>query len=95
MADFWLNHFNVEANKDIQGRNALIMYGRDVISPNALGNFRQMVEAVTTSVSMLKYLDNADSQADHPNENYARELMELHTMGAGAYYGKKPGAAPT
>ena len=91
MADFWLNHFNVGSNKDIQGRNALIIYDREVIRPNAFGNFRQMVEAVATSVSMMKYLDNADSQANHPNENYARELMELHTLGRDAYLGKNPG----
>lgn len=84
MADFWLKHFNVAANKGIQGRNALIIYDRDVIRPNVFGNFRKMLEDVSMSLSMLKYLDNAESQAVHPNENYTREIMELHTMGRGA-----------
>ena len=77
MTDFWLNHFSVSSAKDVQLVNALIVYDRDVIRPNVFGNFRTMLEAVATSVSMLKYLDNADSTSAHPNENYARELMEL------------------
>jgi uncharacterized protein (DUF1800 family) len=91
MADFWLNHFSISANKDIQGRNALIVYDRDVVRANVFGNFRTLLEGVATSLPMLQYLDNADSQASHPNENYARELMELHTMGRDVYLGKSPG----
>lgn len=90
MADFWFNHFNVYHDKDEQTRNGLIAYDRDVIRPNVFGNFRAMLEAVATSVSMLRYLDNANSEADRPNENYAREVMELHTMGRAAYLGKIP-----
>ena len=89
MTDFWLNHFSTSSAKDVQGANALIVYDRDVIRPNVFGNFRTMLEAVATSTSMLKYLDNADSDSVHPNENYARELMELHTMGRDAYLGKR------
>jgi uncharacterized protein (DUF1800 family) len=88
MADFWLNHFSVYHDKDEQIRNGLIAYDRDVIRPNVFGNFRMMLEAVATSVAMLRYLDNAGSEAARPNENYARELMELHTMGRSAYLGK-------
>ncbi len=88
MADFWLNHFSISSAKDEQTKNALIVFDRDVIRPNVFGNFRLMLEVVTTSASMLKYLDNADSEANQPNENYARELMELHTLGRGAYLGK-------
>ncbi len=94
MADFWLNHFSVSANKDIQGRNQLIVYDRDIVRPNVFGNFRKLLEGIATSLSMLQYLDNADSQAYQPNENYARELMELHTLGRDVYLGKNadPGA---
>ncbi len=92
MADFWLNHFHVSQLKEVQTRYALIMYDRDVIRPNVFGNFRTMLEAVATSTAMLKYLDNASSTAETPNENYARELMELHTMGRDAYLGKATGA---
>ena len=65
-------------------------YDRDVIRANMLGNFRQMIEAVTASTAMLFYLDNVYSTADGPNENYARELLELHTMGEDHYMGAIP-----
>jgi uncharacterized protein (DUF1800 family) len=52
---------------------------------NALGNVREMTHAVSRDPAMLKYLDNARSNKDHPNENYARELMELFTLGIGNY----------
>ncbi len=91
MTDFWSNHFNVGRAKSYLVGNPLIIYDRDVIRPNVFGNFRQMLEAVAMSNSMLFYLDNAASTATIPNENYARELMELHTMGRGAYFGKNPG----
>ena len=90
LTDFWLNHFSISQSKGLAS-NALVSYDRDVIRPNVLGNFRQLLEAVASSASMLFYLDNAVSSAQLPNENYARELMELHTMGAGAYFGKNPG----
>ena len=91
MTDFWLNHFSISKAKDYHLQNMLIAFDRDVIRPNVFGNFRKMLEAVATSAAMLKYLDNADSQADQPNENYARELMELHTLGRGVYLGKLTG----
>jgi uncharacterized protein (DUF1800 family) len=58
-----------------------------VIRAHALGNFRQMLEAVAKSTAMLYYLDNYINQAGGFNENYARELIELHTLGAENYYG--------
>ncbi len=91
MADFWLNHFSVAKAKVTAA--PLIAYDRDVIRPNVFGNFRTLLEAVTKSTSMLFYLDNALSTATIPNENYARELMELHTMGRDAYFGKNPSGA--
>lgn len=87
MADFWNNHFNVGRQDDIYGSAALPKFDGAVIRPRAFGNFRDLLEAVATSTSMLRYLDNAASTADHPNENYARELLELHTMGIEAYLG--------
>ncbi len=91
MTDFWLNHFNVAKSKGTLVAVSAIAYDRDVIRPNVFGNFRQMLEAVASSAAMLWYLDNAGSTAALPNENYARELMELHTMGRDAYFGKNPG----
>ncbi len=93
MADFWLNHFSIGKGKGSLAANSLISYDRDVIRPNVFGNFRQLLEAVCCSAAMMWYLDNAGSSQALPNENYARELMELHTMGAGAYFGKNAGGA--
>jgi uncharacterized protein (DUF1800 family) len=62
-------------------------YDRDVIRGHLLGNFRQMLEAVGTSTAMLFYLDNYTSSNAGPNENYARELFELHALGAENYLG--------
>ena len=87
MADFWNNHFNVGRQEDIYGSAALPAFDSTVIRPRVFGNFRDLLEAVATSRSMLRYLDNAASTAEHPNENYARELMERHTMGRQAYLG--------
>ncbi|HEX9940816.1 MAG TPA: DUF1800 domain-containing protein [Thermoanaerobaculia bacterium] len=131
MTDFWFNHFNVSLT-DNKARPYLLPYERDAIRPNALGSFRDLLEATAKSPAMLLYLDNAQSSApedatttleeevgrggrygvrgdfggrrgspiarrspaaampDAPerrmrprglNENYARELMELHTLG--------------
>ncbi len=93
MADFWLNHFSVAKGKGRGVYGPAIAYDRDVIRPNVFGNFRTLLENVACSTSMLMYLDNAGSTAAIPNENYARELMELHTMGRDAYFGKNPSGA--
>ncbi len=95
MTDFWINHFNVFAAKN-QVRALVTAYERDVIRPNALGNFRDLLGAVAQSPAMLAYLDNAQSFGpDSPvgrrrkiglNENYARELLELHTLGVEGGY---------
>jgi uncharacterized protein (DUF1800 family) len=108
MTDFWLNHFNVYLKKNQNEPYLLPAYERDVIRPNALGKFEDLLIATAKSPAMLMYLDNfqsigPDSQAarnaprlarfvQNPqvkqalkdrglNENYARELMELHTLG--------------
>lgn len=87
MVDFWHNHFNIGKQDNRFAAATLPVYDREHIRPHALGNFREMLEANATSTSMLLYLDNAVSAAETPNENYGRELLELHTMGEDAYLG--------
>ncbi len=121
MDDFWFNHFNVYANKG-EVKWYLTSYERDVIAPNALGKFKNLVTATAKSPAMLFYLDNylsadpraaqrqAELRAMHQmrrgippqprpqnakkqerglNENYGRELMELHTLGVDGGYTQK------
>ncbi len=85
LVDFWHNHFNVFA---WEPHTAPTFPEHDRrIRKHALGNFRELLEAVATSPSMLYYLDNYVNQSGNPNENYARELFELHTLGAESYLG--------
>ncbi len=86
LADHWHNHFNVYG-REYWTAPVWVHYDREVIRAHALGNFRQMVEAVAQSPAMLYFLDNQSNSGGNPNENYARELFELHTMGAENYYG--------
>ncbi|MBI5566760.1 MAG: DUF1800 domain-containing protein [Chloroflexi bacterium] len=86
LVDFWHNHFNVYAD-DGNIAPGFVHYDRDVIRANVLGNFRTMLGAVATSPAMLYYLDNYNNQAAGPNENWAREMLELHTLGAENYLG--------
>jgi uncharacterized protein (DUF1800 family) len=117
MTDFWLNHFSVYDGKGGQMRYYLPSFDRDVIRPNALGKFRDLLGAVAKSPAMLFYLDNWESAADSTeptlaprpggagrmqlatatgapprrresglNENYGRELLELHTLGVDGGY---------
>ena len=132
LADFWFNHFNVDARKG-RVRFLLTEYEREAIRPHVLGNFRDLLEATAKSPAMLFYLDNwmsADPNGPHLdapmrreafgagarrrprrgsalptaqqraapqpnraprglNENYARELMELHTLGVDGGYTQK------
>ena len=85
-AEFWHNHFNVSVDAEDEIALMFGVYDREVIRKHSLGNFRQFLEAVAKSPAMLFYLDNAFSQASPANENYARELFELHTLGAKHYY---------
>ncbi|MEM1180703.1 MAG: DUF1800 domain-containing protein [Acidobacteriota bacterium] len=95
MVDFWHNHFNIFADEVPYGP-LWAHWDRDVIRANALGNFRQMLEASAASPAMLFYLDNAYNSNEDANENYARELMELHTLGADHYFGSTaPNQVPT
>lgn len=86
MAGFWHDHFSV-FGWDYDGGPVFPQYDREVIRPNALGNFRTMLEAVAKSTTMMYYLDLYASTRDGPNENYARELLELHTLGVENYAG--------
>ena len=85
MVEFWHDHFSVYA-WDFTIQALFSHYDGQVIRPNALGNFRAMLEAVAASPAMLYYLDNKSSRGSDFNENFARELLELHTMGVEAYF---------
>ncbi|MEM9557635.1 MAG: DUF1800 domain-containing protein [Acidobacteriota bacterium] len=86
LSEMWHDHFSVFAN-DFAIAPMFLHSDRDAIRPHVFGRFRDMLEAVTKTPAMLYYLDNSVSSADDPNENYAREMLELHTLGATAYYG--------
>ena len=88
MTWFWFNHFNVHEYK----ANIRVLVGdyeRNAIRKHALGHFRDLLMATLRHPAMLEYLDNAANAAGHINENYAREIMELHTMGVGSGYTQK------
>ena len=100
LVDFWFNHFNVFVDKGIEGRLWVGPYEREAIRPHVFGRFRDLLEATAKHPAMLFYLDNWRSVADgfQPrggpgkgksaglNENYAREVMELHTLGVDGGY---------
>jgi uncharacterized protein (DUF1800 family) len=97
MVDFWFNHFNVFIGKG-DDRALIASYERDAIRPYAMGNFRDLLGATARHPAMLYFLDNVLSSAPNPkakgkaaglNENYARELMELHTLGVDAGYSQR------
>jgi len=88
MVDFWLNHFNVFAQKGLD-RVLITSYERDVIRPRVWGKFEDLLLATAKSPAMLFYLDNARSRNGAINENYAREIMELHTLGVDGGYTQK------
>lgn len=85
LTDFWHNHFNVNAVGENLVAVALPTYDAEVIRRHALGNFRDMLEAVARSGAMQIYLNNRSSRGGAANENFARELFELHTLGRPAY----------
>lgn len=85
-AEFWHDHFSV-FGWDYDGGPMFPAFDRDAIRPNVFGNFRTMLQATCESASMMYMLDLYTSYTGHPNENYARELFELHTLGAENYAG--------
>jgi len=88
MVDFWMNHFNVFLGKGLE-RFLLTSYERDVVRPRVWGKFEDLLMATAKSPAMLFYLDNARSMNGKLNENYAREIMELHTLGVDGGYTQK------
>src|SRR5215216_1194093 len=103
MVDFWTNHFNIFAGKGAD-RWLLPAYDRDTMRPFAMSKFSTLLEATAKSPAMLFYLDNFQSVSPNTgranplrpqqqrrgiNENYARELMELHTLGVDGGYTQK------
>ncbi|HEV7240064.1 MAG TPA: DUF1800 domain-containing protein [Thermoanaerobaculia bacterium] len=88
MVDFWMNHFNVFAAKGLD-RYLVGSYEREAIRPRVWGRFEDLLMATAKSPAMLFYLDNFRSRSGALNENYARELMELHTIGVDAGYTQK------
>ncbi len=86
VTDFWSNHFNIYLGKD-SCRFLKTDDDLQVIRPNALGKFGDLLSASAHSPAMLIYLDQAESTKNVPNENYARELMELHTISTAALFG--------
>ncbi|HTG47788.1 MAG TPA: DUF1800 domain-containing protein [Actinomycetota bacterium] len=85
MVDFWSNHLNV-TNPSDSGWNCRHDYDRTVIRAHALGRFVDMLKASAKHPAMLQYLNNAESNKWSPNENYGRELLELHTVGINGGY---------
>ncbi len=79
MIMFWIDHFG---NETIDVGNGNWIYKQhDLIRQNVLGNFKQLVDAITKDVAMLRYLNGYLNQAAAPDENYGRELLELFTLG--------------
>jgi uncharacterized protein (DUF1800 family) len=89
MVEFWHDHFSVSARSGLPVQVSLAEHDAR-IRAHALGSFRALLEVVATSPAMLFYLDNQSSRAGAPNENFARELLELHTLGREAYAGAAP-----
>lgn len=85
MTWFWLNHFSVYQYKG-NLRWLVGDYAENAIRPHALGHFRDLVMATLMHPAMIQFLDNAQNAKDHSNENYARELLELHMLGVNAGY---------
>ena len=83
MVEFWTDHFNIATSKVTYLK---LPDDRDVIRPYALGKFPDMLRASATSAAMLFYLDQNTSRTPTPNQNYAREIMELHTLGVDGGY---------
>ncbi len=101
LVDFWYNHFNVYLDKG-NDRYLVPSYEREAIRPHVLGHFRDLLESTATAPAMLFYLDNWQSVAPDVarrgrggkqtrglNENYGRELLELHTLGVDGGYTQK------
>ncbi len=85
MVEFWSDHFNISTEKS-DCYYLKTVDDREVIRPHALGFFSDLLWASSHSPAMLFYLDNQSNLKDAPNENYAREVMELHSLGVDGGY---------
>ncbi len=85
LTEFWHNHFNVNAFADTRTCTTFPLYDR-LMRANWNGNFRTLLEEVSQSIAMQYYLNNVSNRSGGPNENYARELFELHTLGSNSYF---------
>lgn len=88
MTWFWMNHFSVHQGKS----NLRVLVGDyedKAVRPHALGKFRDLLAATLRHPAMIRYLDNEQNAANRINENYARELMELHTLGVDGGYSQR------
>lgn len=85
MVELWSDVLHVHIGHDAGTRLLTPLLVRDVLRPHALGRFDDLLVAVTTSPAMLLYLDGGRSRLGAVNENHARELLELHTVGVGAH----------
>ncbi|WP_222983020.1 DUF1800 domain-containing protein [Flagellimonas meishanensis] len=84
MSFFWSNHFVTEL--DVYNCNQFLYYYINCLQRNALGNFKTFVSEIGLTSAMLYYLDGVRNRGNNPNENYARELYELFTLGEGNGY---------
>ena len=84
MTYFWHDHFSTSIDK--VGNTVLMQTQNNLLRKHALGNFGELLMDITRDGAMLKYLDNRLNRKGKPNENYARELMELYTLGEGNLY---------
>ena len=83
MTLFWHNHFTSSLRKV---KSPKLMYGQNLLLRKyAFGNFRDLLHAITEDPAMILYLDNQSNRKGKPNENFARELLELFTLGEGNY----------
>ncbi len=99
LTNFWFNHFNVFVRKNRMTQMWIGNYEEQAIRPYTMGKFRDLLGAVARHPAMLEYLDNwrntdpnspeAKGQFKGINENYARELLELHTLGVDGGYGQE------
>ena len=80
MTLFWHGHFACQSKTSGMASNQL-----NTIRKHALGNFRELVLAIAKDPSMIRFLNNQQNRKQKPNENFARELMELFTIGRGNY----------
>lgn len=81
--EFWTDHFNISSEK---GQYHKAIHDRDVIRPFALSSFTELLIWNSYSPAMMIYLDNVSNLKGKPNQNYAREIMELHTLGVNGGY---------